>query len=140
MAKRSGSTRSSSSGSPTGISRMENQNGFEMVNRTALALESLAERLRQERRLNVDADDAVYEQARNLGVNNIEFSIEMSTDYVAQVSNGNIIIQSQYTPEDEAIRNYGTERVSIPMENRSLIDIISELRTSSESSIFNKYR
>lgn len=147
MSKSNGSTRAGNSGNPRGlssggaISRTENQNGFEMVNRTALALESIAERLYANGDLTVDPGDAVYEEARRLRASTIEDSIDNCTEYIAQVNGrGEITIQSKYTPEADAIRDYGTERVSIPMENRSLMDIINELRVSRENSIFNKYR
>mgnify|MGYP007069954308 CR=1 FL=1 len=147
MGKSNGGTRAGNAGNPKGlssggaISRTENQNGSEMVNRTALALESIAERLYANGDLTVDPGDAVFEEARRLRASQIEESIENSTDYIAQVnSHGEINIQSKFTPEADAIRDYGTERVSIPMENRSLMDIIKELRVSRENSIFNKYR
>ena len=141
MGKSAGTTRSSSSGSPRGLSNMPNPVEYRSQPVATEAMERLAETLRRERRLNVDIDDALYEEARNLGPSSVEFAIDMSTDYNSQVNNrGEIIIQSQYTSEADAIRDYGTERVVIPMENRSLIDIIQELRTSNESTIFRKYR
>lgn len=138
MAKSSGNTRAGSAGSPRGLSeyRPSASNSVSVD-----ALESVANRLYSNGDLTVDPGDAVFEKASNLMGSTIEESIENSTDYIAQVnSRGEILIQSKFTPEVDAIRDYGTERVAIPMGNRSLMDIIWELRVGREDSIFNKYR
>ena len=127
------------------IPRNENQNGTEMINRTALALETIAERLYANRELTVDPGDAVYEQAQYLYARSIEDSIENTTEYTAtvvvdNVGDKSVRVQSVYTPADTLIRDYGTDVVDIPMGNRSLMDIINELRTQNTSSIYNKYR
>lgn len=153
MSKSNGGTRAGNSGNPRGLSSSAvgelpytpAQGYAPPVSERERDLEEQAERLYAARALLVDPGDAVFEQARNLGNASIELSIENTTDYIAQVVNGSIPgskyirIQSKTTPDAEMIREYGTEMVDIPMESRSLMDIIRELRAPA-SRIFNKYR
>ena len=141
MAKSNGSTRASASGNPRGLSSAPNIRGFNEV-----SLDDLAERLYENGGLVIDPGDAVYETARNLanntyGRNRIEESIEGSTDYFAQATNDYVQVGNSGLEAGEAERNWGADdMVRIPYENRSLMDIIWELRRSSVSDIYTKYR
>ena len=142
MAKGSGSTRASASSSPRGLSANNpvNIRGFAEV-----SYDDLAERLYSNGGLIVDPGDAVYETAANLaatdGGRSIEESIEGSTDYFAQATRNYVQVGNSGLDAGEAMERWGADdMVRIPYENRSLMDIIWELRTSNTSDIYNKYK
>lgn len=141
MGKGNGSTRSSSATSPRGIEAAPNIRGFAEVN-----LDDLAERLYANGGLTIDPGDAVYETASRLadssyGRDRIEESIEGSTDYFAQATKDFVQVGNSGLEIGEAERNWGADdMVRIPYDNRSLMDIIWELRRSNVSEIYTKYR
>lgn len=154
MAKSSGSTRASASNNPRGLSAGEvvRIDGREMSHRDFLRqysdageLEPIAERLYRSGGLRVDPGDATYENASALaatdGGRSIEESIEGTTDYFAQATRSYVQVGSNHLDAGEAMRKYGTDdMVRIPYGHRSLMEIIYELRTSSEADIYRKYR
>lgn len=141
MGKGNGTTRGSSSGSPRGLGNSApNIRGFSESNK-----EELAERLYANGGLFVDPGDATYETARNLaavdGGRSIEESIEGSTDYFAQATRDYVQVGNSGLDAGEAMREWGADdMVRIPYGNRSLMDIIVELRTSNVADIYRKYK
>ena len=138
MAKRSGSTRVSSSSSPNGVTSSTSRNVASTT--PATQIYDIAERLYANRDLTVDPGDAVYEQARNLYDSSIESSIENTTNYSALVRGNEIDLWENNLEIGEAESRWGLDdKVTIPMENRSLMDIINELRVENVSTIYKKY-
>ena len=140
MAKSSGGTRASASSSPRGLGRMESAAG---------RLDSqydIAERFYANKELTVDPGDAVYEAARFLRTDQIGDSIDNLTDYSAipEVARGGAItgitIMPKYDNSRDLVSEYGDDSFRIPLESQSLMDIITELRSSSMTSLFRKYR
>lgn len=152
MAKSSGNTRSSSSGSPRGLANTYTVDGRSMSEREFLReysdageLEEIANRLYRDGSLTVDPGDAAYETAANLaavdGGRSIEESIEGTTDYFAQATRNYVQVGSNNLDAGEAMRNWGADdMVRIPYGYRSLMEIIMELRTSNVADIYRKYR
>ena len=143
MGKGNGSTRSSASSNPRGLSSAPaystafNQNG--VVN-SRNDNEEIAERLYRNG-LTVDPGDATFELARNLNHESIESSIEGTTDYFATATRDYIQVGNNNLETGEAMREWGADDVvNIPYGNRSLMDIIMELRTSNVADIYRKYR
>lgn len=107
--------------------------------------ESVAERFYRDGGLEVDPGDAVYEAARFLRAEQIGNSIDNLTDYSAipEVARGGAITGITIMPRGESrdlISEYGDDSFRIPLESQSLMDIITELRSSSMTSLFRKYR
>lgn len=140
MAKSLGSTRASASSAPRGLGRMENA-ASRLVQQ-----ESVAERFYREGSLEVDPGDAVYEAARYLRPEQIGNSIDNLTDYSAipEIARGGavvgITIMPKFSDSASLVSEYGDDSFRIPLESQTLMDIITELRGSSESSLFRKYR
>ena len=140
MAKANGSTRASASNSPRGLANPSTPNtrGFEEN-------EQLAERLYSIGGLTVDPGDATYTRATDLaatdGGRSIEESIEGSTDYFAQATRDYVQVGNNGLDAGEAMREWGADdMVTIPYRDRSLMDIIRELRTSNVADIYRRYK
>ena len=106
----------------------------------------MAERWYRSGELMADPDEAVYEQARNLTRSQVGDSIDNLTDYSAMPQtdySGKVaditIIPNNFSSED-LINDYGVDSFRIPTDDRSLVDIISELRTTGMSKLFAKYK
>lgn len=155
MAKSSGTTRGSASRNPRGLQNNASSGVYTVDGRTmsqreflrdysdAGELEEIANRLYRNG-LTVDPGDAAYESAINLaatdGGRSIEDSIEGTTDYFAQATRTYVQVGSNHLNAGEAIKKYGTDdMVRIPYGYKSLMEIIMELRTSSEQEIYRKY-
>ena len=138
MAKGGGTTRGGNKSNPRGLAG----GGF---NKTNDALESIADKL-YGNGLTVDPGDAVYETAANLaasgrGPSAIVESIEGTTDYSAQATRDYVQVWSNNLNPGDAMRLYGADdMVRIPYGNRSLMDIINELRVMNTSAIYQKYK
>lgn len=143
MGKSSGSTRNSSATSPKGLSGNNNPFSF---NGDRENHEEIAERWFRNGDLRVDPGDAAWEAARNLRSEQISDSIDNLTDYLAmpEVARGGAIIGVTLMPRDyearDLINDYGADSFRISLESQTLMEIIIELRSSSMSSLFRKYR
>lgn len=143
MGKGNGSTRASSSRAANGIQGGQGSPNIRGINE--VSYDDLADRLFSIKALAVDPGDAVYETAANLartdGGRSIEESIEGSTDYFAQATRNFVQVGNNGLNTGEAMERWGADdMVRIPYENRSLMDIIWELRTSNVGDIYRKYR
>ena len=136
MGKSNGSTRASSSANPRGLNNAPNTRGFDED-----TYNNLAERLYENGGLTVDPGDAVYEQAKNLRRGSIEESIEGSTDYFATAMQDYVQVGNSGLEAGEAMREWGADDVvNIPYGDRSIMDIIWELRTKKVADIYRKYK
>ena len=151
MGKGNGTSRSSSSSSPRGLKAGEMPNTPERgyappASERLRNLEDIAERFYANGELKVDPGDAVFEAARYMRSDQIGDSIDNLTDYYAmpEVARGGAITGVTLMPKNyessELISDYGADSFRIQLESQSLMEIISELRSSSMSSLFRKYR
>ena len=133
MGKGNGSTRSSSAGAPKALSgpaRLERQ-------------ESVAERFYRDGDLRIDPGDAVYANLYGNVQNNptaIADSIENLTDYDAIISDNYVQLLPRGYDSEDLIRDYGDDSFRIPYEDKTLMDVVEELRQTSLSKLFSKYR
>ena len=145
MAKSNGNTRSSSSAAPRGINRSTSTPAQSASNRLEQQ-EEIADRFYRNGELTVDPGDAVYTAARSLAAYQISESIENLTDYdiLPEVARGGDTIAISVFPRnydtDDLISQFGEDSFRIRLESQSLMDIVTELRSSSISTLFKKYR
>ncbi len=143
MAKGSGTTRAGSSASPKGFALMTGPGTGGAYNSRS-DMEDIAQRLYDNGGLTIDPGDATYEYAATLAMitkSGIENSIEGTTDYTAQAADDYVQVWSNSLNPGNAMNEWGTDdMVRIPYGNRSLMDIINELRTKNPSTIYKKYK
>jgi hypothetical protein len=146
MGKGNGSTRASASGNPRGLSG--GSNGAQQLGpQDRLSQqEEIAERWYRNGELTVDPGDATYEAARYLRSDQFE-SIDNLTDYLAMpevARDGRTVLSVTIMPKNyesrELVDEYGADSFRINLENQSLMEIITELRSSSMGRLFGKYR
>ena len=143
MGKGNGSTRSSSAGAPKALSNTRSGDQYETNAERLNRQEDAAERFYRGGDLLIDPGDAVYSNLYGNVRNNptaISESIENLTDYDAILSDNYVELLPRHYDSADLIRDYGEDSFRIPYEDKTLMDIVDELRRTSMSKLFSKYK